>query len=418
MKKDFFLVSIGLAVTSLLGFVYTIFMARLLAPAQFGVFSALVSLVAITFSLGDLGIGPAIINFLPRHKQADKKIIETGYWFEYLVAVFVVLLLWSAAKFSDIFVPGSKPEHFILVGSLAFNYILIGFAQSVFTAEKNFLKFSLSQIIDAVLKISIVMALFYSSKLSITNALIANFVSVVLALIITFWKNLWEIKTKIDKPIFHHLIEFSKWIAVSRFFSVFISRIDILMLNLMASSFHAGIFSAASRVTLLFAMLISSLGTVINPNLSSFEDKKQLLKYLIKVFYLTTLIFCGVVVVIVFSNEIISIVFGSQYLSAVGVLRGLCLAMTPFLYSVITTGVLLYTFSDSRFYAIATAAQVFLIVILDYLLIPEFGSMAPVYSSAVANTFFLVTSLVRVMQLLKIPLPGKKVVIEDVPQSF
>lgn len=393
-------------------------MARLLAPSQFGVFSALISLVAITFSLGDLGIGPAIINFLPRHKQADKKIIETGYWFEYLVAVFVVLLLWSAAKFSDIFVPGSKPEHFILVGSLAFNYILIGFAQSVFTAEKNFLKFSLSQIIDAVLKISIVIVLFYSSNLSITNALIANFISVVFALIITFWKNLWEIKTNIDRPIFHHLIEFSKWIAVSRFFSVFISRIDVLMLNLMATSFQAGIFSAASRVTLLFAMLVSSLGTVINPNLSSFEDKKQLLKYLKKVFYLTTSIFLGIVLVIIFSKEIVNIVFGMQYVSAVGVLRGLSLAMTPFLYSVITTGVLLYTFSDSKFYAISTAAQVLLIIALNYVLIPKLGAMAPVYASGIANAFFLLVCSIRVMQLLRRPLFMKKVVIEDIPQSF
>lgn len=418
MKKDFFLVSIGLGVTSLLGFIYTIFMARMLAPAQFGVFSALISLAAIIFSLGDLGIGPAIINFLPRHKHADKKIIETGYWFEYLVAVFAVLLLWSTARYANFFVPGALPEHFVLVGSLAFNYILIGYAQSVFTAEKNFLRFSLSQIIDAVLKISIVIALYYYGNLSITNALTANFASVVLALIITFWKNLWEIKTQIDKPIFHHLIEFSKWIAVSRFFSVFISRIDVLMLNLMAGSFQAGIFSAASRVTLLFAMLISSLGTVINPNLSGFEDRGQLLKYLKKVFYLTTLIFLGVVVVIIFSKEVITIVFGSEYLSAVTVLRGLSFSMTPFLYSVMTTGVLLYTLSDSRFYAMATAAQVTLIIIFDYLLIPHFGVMAPVYASGIANTFFLLASIARIAVLLKKPLPGKKVVVKDIPQSF
>jgi len=414
--KDSFLVMLGLGVTAVLGFVYTIIMARNLAPAAFGVFSALTSLVAITFSFGDLGIGPAIINFLPKQKDKKDKIIETGYWFEYFVGFIIFLTFCFLAKFSSLLVPGSLPEHMVLIGSLAFNYILIGYSQAIFTARREFFRFSISQIVDAAIKIFFVILFFRIGELTISTALLANFISVVISLVFTFWDGLWQIKARFDVPTFSHLFEFSKWIAISRLFSVLISRIDIVMLNVLSGSFQAGIYSAASRITLIFALIISSLGSVINPRFSEFKDLRETKKYIGKLILLITSICFLILITIYFAKGIVMFVFGSPYSEAATVFQFLGLSMIPFLFSVITTSTLLYTFGQAKFYAQLTAFQVAIVVFLNWLLIPKMGVYAPVVSQAVANLTFLLLSSLRVTRLFRHKNSEKNIVIQNTPQ--
>ena len=45
--KDTAISFIGLGVTAVIGFIYTVILARILGPEQFGVFSAVIALVAI-----------------------------------------------------------------------------------------------------------------------------------------------------------------------------------------------------------------------------------------------------------------------------------------------------------------------------------------------------------------------------------
>lgn len=399
MKKDIFLVSLGLGTTAILGFIYTVLMARILSPDQFGVFSALVSLIAITFSLGDLGVGPAIINFLPKHKDKTQEIVETGYWFEYLVGFATIVFFGMVSFNSHLIIPGSVNQQFFLVGSISFNYLLIGFSQAIFTANRQFQRFSSSQIIDAVIKIVLVLAFLRLGRLSISSALVANFISTFFALILTFWNHLWKIKLNFNQKVFSQLFHYSKWIAISRFFSVFVGRIDIILLNLMASSFQAGIFAAASRVTLIFALLVSSLGTVINPRFSGFVSKSEAKSYILKLFLLVSFLSAFVLLSVGFSDQIILLVFGSRYLASSPLFKYLGLSMIPFLFTVITTGALLYTFNQSKYYAKIVAIQVTLIVLIDFFFIPRIGAHAPVLASFVANIFFLGASITKLYQL-------------------
>lgn len=399
--KDGFLVGIGTFFTAFFGFLYTIIVARTLSPEQFGVFSALTSLVAILYSLGDLGVGPAIINFLPRHKDLEIKIISTTFWFQYLVGLVIALLFWFIASYSHILVPGSLSEHFYLIGSLCFNYILIGWAQSVLTAKKSFLKISLSQIIDSLIKVVTVFVLYKTSGLSISLSLLMNAISVCVALFLVFWKELVGIPLLFNKKVFIDLYHYSKWIAVSRFFSVFYSKVDILLLNLLGTSFQAGIFAASSRITLLFAIIVSSLGSVINPRFASFSSKKDFLNYSKKVFYLITGLAFFLLLTVVFADKVIEFVFGNKFFESIRVFQFLSLSMLPFLYSAIFTAAILYTFQLPAFYAFITFLNFSVTVVFNLLFIPKIGYYAPVFGSFIGNTLCLLLSLWKVKKLLR-----------------
>jgi O-antigen/teichoic acid export membrane protein len=398
--KDTSITFLGLGVTAVVGFIFTVILARVFGPEQFGVFSAISALIAIVYSLGDLGIAPAIINFLPKVEKGREKIIGTGFLLEFVVGLILIIFFAVLALFHNAIIPGSLPQHLLLAGLLSFNYLLIGFIQSIFTADRDFVKLSASQIIDALAKIIFVWVLLSLASVSIDTVLIANILSTLLALILTFGREALSIKPVLDVPEFSRIFHFSKWIAVSRLFSVLISRIDVLFLNLLSSSYQAGIFAAGSRITLLFALIVSSLGAVINPRFSRFKEKKEIALYIKKLLLMISLLCVFMIITAVFARQIIEIVFGSKYEEAILVFQLLTLTMIPFVFLVITTSALLYTYNQSAFYAKITAFQVAAIILIDLALIPSLGFYAPVLALGVTNLLVLIISSLKLRSLM------------------
>ena len=398
--KDSFIVALGLGVSAIIGFVFTILLARSLGPVNFGVYSALTALAAIVYSLGDLGISSALINFLPKKISERYEYLATSFWLEFVIGVFILLFFGILSLFFRQIVPGSLGTDIFLAGLLAFNYLLIIYTQGIFTADRKFWSYSASQIVDSAVKIVIVLAIFKLGRLSIGTALIANVISTLLALLFTFGKTLYSIEFDFSKSSFWSIFHFAKWIAVSRIFTVMISRVDIVLLNLLVGSYSAGIFSAASRVTLLFAMTAAGLGSVINPRFSSFDNSHKILAYSKKLVLLVSGIAASMIAISFFASPIINLVYGEKYLESISVFRYLILAMIPFLFSLISNSVLVYSFNQLNFYTKMMAIQTTIIIGLDLLLIPRIEYHAPAIALFASNIFVLFASFFKMKALL------------------
>ena len=398
--KDSFVVALGLGVSAVIGFFFTILLARSLGPVNFGVYSALTALAAIVYSLGDLGISSALINFLPKKISERYEYLSTSFWMEFAIGVFILLLFGILSLFFRQIVPGALGTDIFLAGLLAFNYLLIIYTQGVFTADRRFWSYSASQIVDSAVKIMIVLAIFRLGNLSIGSALVANIISTLLALLFTFGKVMNSIEFDFSKSSFWNIFHFAKWIAVSRIFTVMISRVDIVLLNLLVGSYAAGIFSAASRVTLLFAMTAAGLGSVINPRFSSFDNSQKILSYAKKLVLLVSGIAASMIAISFFASPIIILVYGEKYLESINVFRYLILAMIPFLFTIISNSVLVYSFNQLNYYTKMMAIQTAIIVGLDLLLIPKIGFQAPAIALFASNIFVLFASFFKVKTLL------------------
>ena len=396
----------GLGVTALIGFIYTVILARHLGPSTYGVYSAITALSAIVYSLGDLGISSSLINFLPKLPEKYQIIINTSFISQIIICTLAAILFIVFSIFHQSIIPGSLPGHLLLAGVITVNYLLIGYIQGIFTAKKRFWSYSISQIIDSGIKIIIVFLLLYYSRLDIGTAIMANIISTLLALAITFGREFVKIKPVFDLKIFTLLFGFAKWIAFSRLFSVLISRIDIVLLNLMVSSYSAGIYSAASRITLLFALLLGSLNAVVNPRFSGFDTPQKALVYIKKLFFFVCGIALLMLITIILAGPIIKLVFGNSYAEAIPVFQYLTLAMIPFLFSLITTPAIIYTFNRPDFYAKVTALQVILLVIIELIFIPKIGYFAPVIATGITNLLVMIISSLKLIQLLGIVKPS------------
>jgi O-antigen/teichoic acid export membrane protein len=399
--KDALISFVGLGITAVIGLVYTVVLARVLGPEKFGVFSAITALIAIIYSLGDLGIASTLINLIPKLHENRQVLINTSFWFEIVIGVIILIIFGVFSIFNKDIIPGSLSGQLLLAGIIAFNYLLINFAQGIFTAERKFVSYSLSQIIDAGIKITLILILLYSSKLSITTAFFANVISTIIALLITFSRELVKIKWQFDKPIITKIFHFAKWIAISKVFSVFVSRIDVIFLNLLSSSYQAGIFAAANRITLFFALLVSSLGSVITPRFSGFNSKDKIISYIKKLTLLIGVISFLMILSALLANPIIKFVFGDKYLSAVPIFQALTIAMIPFMFTLETASALVYSFNRPDYMAKLTAIQVTAMVILEIFLIPRIGAFAPAIALGITNLFVLFVTSAKLHRLLK-----------------
>ena len=400
--RDTLISFVGLGTTTILGFFFTIIMARTLGPEKFGIFSSVIALVSIIYSLGDLGIPPALINFLPKLPLQKNNLIGTAFVAQLMACIFAASVFLVLIYFHRFVVPGSRQNYLLLALLITLSYILSGFAQGVFSAQRRFWKLSANQMIDSVIKIALVIVLLSFSRLDITTALIANVISSFLAFVFTYGREIITLKFHLEMDLLKLILSFSKWIALSRLFSVFIGRVDILILNLLLSSHAAGIFAASSKVTLFFALLISSLNVVVNPRFSGFKTAQETLGYIRKLLLFVIAIAVVMLLCAVFASPIILTVFGQGYREAIFVFRYLTLAMLPFLFSLITTPAIIYTFNRPDLYAKITAVQVGLIIAIDLLFIPQYGVLAPVVATAVSNIFVLIISSLKLKQLLSL----------------
>ena len=399
--KDALISFTGLGTIALVGMIFTVIMARALGPTLFGIFSALNALVTLLSSMGDLGLSSALVNFIPKLADRRNVIVSTVFWVQIAVSVILGLTLAVFGFRPDLIIPGSQTSHFIIIGILTGLYVLQGLALGIFNSEKKFLSASILQGSDSVIKLFIVAALFFGKNLNIELALLANVVSCLLSVFFGLGREVRNVRPIFPKAQVMEIFHFAKWIALSRAFSVMISRVDVILLNLLAGGFQAGIFSAASRIALLFALLVSSIGSVIAPRFSAFVKKEDIKQYLKKVALMVGGISLIMIATIIFADPLVRTIFGEKYIAAIPVFRALTIAMIPFLLSVITSQPLIYSFNQPKFFSRVTIIQVTVLIVLDLLLIPRYQAMGPTIALGISNVVALSLSGWKLYSLLR-----------------
>ena len=382
------------------GTLFTIVVARSLSPVNFGIFSAIFALATLFSSLADLGISSALINFLPKVKGDRSTIISVTFWMQLVVALILALLSLGFLPIRQDTLPGAQSLHIVYLSLLIVPLVFESFALAILKAEKRFFFVSLIMTLDSWMKLILTYLLLRFNLLDISSVLLASIAASSLATAFAISKELKHVRPIFPRAQVSKIVHFAKWIALVRVFGVGISRIDIILLNAIGSSFQAGIYAASSRITLLYALLVSSLGSVVAPRFSAFTTKQQVKQYVYKLLLLTSFFALGMVALLEFAPLIIRIVYGEAYLSTIPIFRYLTYAMIPFLYATVTTNPIIFYFNKPNFIAFTTVIQIAIIVTLDLALIPSFGAIAPAISLAVSNSVVLLLTGWRLIKLL------------------
>lgn len=400
-SKDALVSLVGNALVAAAGMIFSIVLARSLSgPAEFGIMSALLSLGIILGSLGDIGVTSALINFLPKQPANRQSILSFAFWCQIIIGLTMITVMLGLIPFGNRLIPGTQPSHFFTLGLLGFVLTLEVFSVAIFKAEKKFFLAALIATMDSWLKILFILLIVWKGELRIITVLLASLTASTLTTLFGLTFEIRGLRLAFPRQHAREIFQFTKWISIMSVFSVFIGRIDVIMLNALGNSFDAGIFAAAARVALVFVLIVSSLGSVVSPRFSSFVDKNTTKKYLNKLILMTTGVALFMLLIAALAPNIINLVFGAKYQPAIPVFRALTIAMIPFLYTIVTVNPLIYTFSRPDLIAKLTVIQVLFIITINWLLIPRIGAYAPTIALAVSNLFVLGFTSLKLRQLL------------------
>lgn len=384
----------GNGVTVILGIVFTIVSARTLSPEGFGLFTVLTTTAVIIASVADFGTATTLNNFLPRAKNRQEELISLLFWFQLLVCLGILFFVTSLIPYWKKLDPEIGLGGIFLIFLLASVFVINGFGQKVLRAQSRFTLVSGLQIFDGLTKLSLIFLLvlpFKQRYIFLSATFLSALISGILGLKFSIKRLIFKFNLKLAKKIF----SFAKWGASMEIFTIFYSKIDILFLSAFSTSYQTGIYSAATRITLVFRLLYYSLSGVFAPRLASINTVKQLGQYSAKLFLLISGVSLTLIPIYLFSGQIVNIIYGNDYLETVNVFKICILAAVPLLLSIVPANAIIYTLGDPGFVARTNLIQLLIIIYYSLRYMPSLGASAPALALLVANIFFLTTTGTR-----------------------
>lgn len=381
--------------TAFLAFIYTIFLARIFSPSDFGTFSAIYAFVLLLSDISDIGIGSSLSRFLPPLYSSNKKkeaisFVKTAFIFQLKIAFLILVLVSVFSSFlaHNLLKSASYAPLFIVAAFGIFGTIIMVFASYTLSAQKKFKEVAFINSLSTMSKLFFVLIFYYLGYLNIFWTTVIFVLSSYLAYFLSlFFLPIRFLQEQEEKGSLKKLLSYSIFLGFSKLFSATAGRLDVLMLIPLSSSFEAGIYSAAFKMVYLYILLAGSFSMVIAPRLSSFPSYAEAVNYLRKIILVVLMILASMLVMYLIAPWFVPLILTQRYVLSTAVFRTLLIPMAFFTMTIPPVNFLLYTLKKPQVSTFNTFIQLLIILIGNSVFIPSFGRFGPVITLTLAYAF-------------------------------
>ncbi|MDB9235522.1 flippase [Halorubrum ezzemoulense] len=399
----YFIFNLTGSAVSLLGIAY---FSRELGAKGIGVYFLFQAVVLVTDIFSNMGI----------RKGVEKRLSESGSFGD-IVSSGIILkcLLWALTGVIT-WTFSSPVENYI--GIQHWYYVFVGLV--VYDARGFF-----TSILKGKLKIihSAIVSLFRRSGFVFFSFIYFQFMSSHESLIIGFITSeflsaalgLYFANISVESPSFEKIVsifEFSKYSFVTSVGGQVYAWSDVLILGWLASQTAVGGYEVSWRVAGAVMILSNSISVVLFPHVSSWDDKKlndkienSITSSLVVSLFLVIPAFFGSIAV---SEELLNLVFGSEFTFASIVLI-LLMGEKVFQAFHNVIGKALLAIDRPKAAAKATLVTVVSNIVLNILLIPQFGVEGAAVATLTSFTINTALHYQYLTQSVRVVLPVKEV---------
>lgn len=319
MFKNMSWVMISQLIASILGFIWTILIARYLGVENYGILGFATSFVGLISVTLDLGITSYSVRQIATDHNSASKYLNNILPLKSLLAIgtFALLsIILILMKFDETTITITL---LFMINSIFQNFT--GTFNGTFQAFEKMKYQGIGNTLSSVLLFIFILITIYTDwgLLGITGAYI-------LAYMIGFIYEYISLKKYILKPKFEFDKTFFKQLLISGFpfaitgmlFTVYYS-IDVVMLSQISGNYATGIYNATYKLISVLTLFYSIYSAVIYPVMSKFfkNDKKLLvISYEKSIKYLMLVMIPLSVATVFYSSDIIQLIYGHQYNAA------------------------------------------------------------------------------------------------------
>lgn len=381
-------------------FILGFLLARLMGDEQYGLYSVADSTFYIIVGIALLGLNTGTTHFVSmfaaqRDQEALWKTIQVGLGLPLMISLVGGLLCFGLATpiaeiiFHELsLTPLLRIVAFAIpAGTLAASasFVLLGFKRLEYSVIAQ-------NILQTYLKLFLIVALAFTGLTAI-KAMTVYSIGVIAScgLLIYFVNKLFSLNRSLDVNLQHvrRMLRFSLPVYLSEILTMLGPHLRILLLGALSTVASAGVFTVASRVSMVSTAFYTSISMISMPVVSELHaagDLKDLKRFFQTVTKWTlTFSFPFFLLILFFSRPILS-VFGDSYTSGA---IGLIILASNDLFSAAVgiCGVMITMTGNTKLNILNAAIRFILLTALSIVLIPRWG----VIGAATATTISLST---------------------------
>lgn len=394
MHKDIFKNTsfqvVSRVVTTIIGFLITIIIARHFGAYDFGEFSKITSYIAMFYLFVDFGLNAIFL----KNPKSFSSLFYLRIILSILVLVFANIIAF-VLPYNSNFDTGFSP--FVRMGIFIFSFTIfsqaiIYSASSIFQKNLKYHLLMYSQIIGEIISLFIIVLLIFFAKslpLIIFAFVISNFITAALSIFLTK-ENINEFDSSYSKQ----MIISSAPLGLMLIFNLIYFRIDILILSFFKSNQDVGLYSIAYRFFDFFIAIPLFLSNSLYPKLIENLKSSTIFTKIANRYLLVYLILSIVIVIPVWFLSPMFKLVGDSYSLASIPFRILILSLPVFFLTSFVQWVLI-SLNQQKFLLIIYFVAALLNIILNLIFIPQYSYFASAWITGGCELFVLIALLLK-----------------------
>jgi O-antigen/teichoic acid export membrane protein len=307
-------------------FLFLIYAARVLGPADFGAYVALFSLSLLLSSVLELGLDVQITQSISTAKENVLRLATQSVLLR--LATSIVLSLFGFVVFTLFYADAYPPTVFIAAFSIGLIQFLLNHFRAIFRGMERLDLESLSLMLEKI-GVPVFLVYWFGAKpqfdfflISLVSALGVSLACTFVLLILGVWRLHKKISSRSIQST-GALIRQAFPFAVMNFSLIWFARIGSTLIERVLTQKDAGYLGVGTRFLDALTVIPSTLSAVTYPVLCRITDSPRLFTELCtltsRIANATTLVIVGILYF--FSEQITVLVFGDEYLTASSIVR-------------------------------------------------------------------------------------------------
>jgi len=303
-----------------LSFITTIILARLLMPADFGLFALAFVMIDAFGVFKSLGFDSALV----RRKDDIKEAANTAFFLIPAMGmiIFIALIIFAPVGAKML----SNPPVANIIRALAIIFVIGCFGkvpQMILYRDMKFKYGTISDLTSQVAYVSTALILAFN-KFGVWSLVIAYITRTVFKIALDWYFSGWKPKLEFKKSIALDMFHFGKYVWASSVILFLYANLDNMVIGKLLGVTMLGYYAITKNTSnFLSDYFLSKVSAVMYPAYSKIQhDKEDIKRIMLKSFrYISIIAFPFSLGLFIFAPDILRIVFGAKWLPATDILR-------------------------------------------------------------------------------------------------
>ena len=355
----------------------TVFLARHLGPDNFGILNYLLAILFLFVSISSLGVNPVLVNEIVKKRRNSMPSLINSYYLRFLISLisyFLFLLIIYTLNNNIIY-----HNYSLILGVI----IILKSCEVLFSffEAKSFSKYIvISQSVGFFISASIILFIVINAidNIYIYYALVLDLVIVFILINIFYFIYFKNHFYKFNFIIIKRLISKSLPVLISTLSILLYMRIDQIMIKEMINEYQLGIYSVSVRYIEIYHFIPKIIMISILPVILTSRN------YYVKLLGINSLMNKISLILIIFiflsSDIVIPLIFSDIYIESINITKILSFSIF-FVFLGVVNEHWYVTKNLQKFYALYVSFGALLNIILNYILISNFGLKGAAYAT-------------------------------------